>query len=170
MKKLLMGSICLLIFSASILILQISCQKEIVAQSSGSNYTLPPATNSTLGGVIVGNGLSITSNGTLSASSAAAQINKIIYRQESYPRFWIANYDGSGATELIISLPAPYSVESSGYPVLSPDGTKLFVMGIDNSTTIPGHAVFSCNADGSNPAQIINLGEIGFNFLMADAY
>ena len=170
MKRLLMGSISLLIFSASLLIFQISCQKEIVAQSSGGNYILPPATNSTLGGVIVGNGLSITSNGTLSATGSSAQINKIIYRQDSYSRFWIANYDGSGATELIISLPAPYSVESPGYPVLSPDGSKLFVMGIDNSTAMPGHAVFSCNADGSNPTQIINLGEIGFNFSMVDAY
>ena len=36
--------------------------------SGGSSYTLPPATASTLGGVKVGSGLSVTSDGTLSAS------------------------------------------------------------------------------------------------------
>ena len=32
-----------------------------------SNYTLPPANNTTLGGIIVGDNLSITGNGVLSA-------------------------------------------------------------------------------------------------------
>lgn len=33
----------------------------------GSSYTLPPATTSTLGGIIAGDGLSVAGNGTLSA-------------------------------------------------------------------------------------------------------
>ena len=43
---------------------------------SGSSYTLPPATSSTLGGVKIGSGLSVTAEGVLSADSvtpAAAQ-------------------------------------------------------------------------------------------------
>jgi hypothetical protein len=35
--------------------------------SGGNNYTLPPATTSTLGGIIVGNNLAITTSGVLSA-------------------------------------------------------------------------------------------------------
>ena len=34
----------------------------------GSSYTLPPATANTLGGIMVGNGLSVTADGTLSAN------------------------------------------------------------------------------------------------------
>lgn len=67
MKKLFMGSIAILLFTIAISIFQISCEKEAVAYNS--NYKLPPATTSTLGGVIVGNGLSATLNGTLTASA-----------------------------------------------------------------------------------------------------
>ncbi len=46
--------------------------------SGGGSYTLPPATASTLGGVKVGSGLSVTAEGVLSADGvtpAAAQAN-----------------------------------------------------------------------------------------------
>ncbi len=39
-----------------------------IPSGGGGSYTLPPATTSSLGGIIVGTGLSITSNGTLSSS------------------------------------------------------------------------------------------------------
>ncbi len=62
-----------------------SCQKEATAQQTGSNYILPSATTSTLGGVIVGSGLSVTSNGTLSLTSSSnngmKQLNKILYEK-----------------------------------------------------------------------------------------
>ena len=37
--------------------------------SGGEAYVLPPATTSTLGGVIIGTGLSVASNGTISVNS-----------------------------------------------------------------------------------------------------
>ena len=78
MKKLLLGSATLTIFALSIAIFQIACQKETTAQQT--QYTLVPATTATLGGVIVGNGLNVSNNGTLSvASSAPAQQNKILF-------------------------------------------------------------------------------------------
>lgn len=70
MKKLLMGSVSLLLFSIAIAVFQISCQKEVGAQGgSSTSYILPPATTNSLGGVIVGNGLNVTSNGLLSVNA-----------------------------------------------------------------------------------------------------
>lgn len=66
MKRILLGSLILTLFALSIMIFQISCQKNTQAQTN--NYTLPPATTANLGGVIVGNGLSVTSNRTLSVT------------------------------------------------------------------------------------------------------
>lgn len=53
MKRLLLGSIILILFSISILILQFSCKKEVAAQTG--SYILIPATATKLGGIIVGN-------------------------------------------------------------------------------------------------------------------
>lgn len=41
------------------------------ADGAGSSYTLPPATASTLGGVKIGSGISVTSDGTISASGGS---------------------------------------------------------------------------------------------------
>jgi len=46
MKKLLMGSAALTLFSIAMIVLQISCKKEATAQSGGTSYNLPPATTS----------------------------------------------------------------------------------------------------------------------------
>ena len=89
MKKIIaFSAICsfVLLFAAiSIGIFQISCQKEAIAQT-GNTYTLPAATTSTLGGVIVGSGLNVASNGTISVSSATAgvtQLNKLFLGKRS---------------------------------------------------------------------------------------
>jgi hypothetical protein len=74
-----MGSVALTLFSISIVIFQMSCKKDATAQTGGTSYTLPTATTSTLGGVIVGSGLSVTSNGILSANATTGgltQLNK----------------------------------------------------------------------------------------------
>lgn len=70
MKKLLLSTIVLVIFAVSIGLFQISCQKDAAAQTI-QNYILPPATTSKLGGIIVGSGLTVTSNGTLSSTQAS---------------------------------------------------------------------------------------------------
>ena len=80
MKKLLLGSVALTLFSIAIAIFQMSCQKEANAQTGTGTYTLQPATTSTLGGIIVGNGLSVTSNGTLSVNAPIAPtLNLVLY-------------------------------------------------------------------------------------------
>ena len=45
-------------------------ESATASTGGGSTYTLPTATTSTLGGIIVGSGLQVTSNGTLSTSAS----------------------------------------------------------------------------------------------------
>lgn len=50
---------------------------KISATGGGSSYTLPPATITTLGGVIIGDGLTVLENGTLSAQVTGAQLEAL---------------------------------------------------------------------------------------------
>ena len=47
---------------------------KLTAVGGGGSYTLPPATATTLGGVIIGDGLTVLENGTLSAQVTGAQL------------------------------------------------------------------------------------------------
>nr|DAL61032.1 MAG TPA_asm: PROTEIN (MANNOSE-BINDING PROTEIN A), HOST DEFENSE, METALLOPROTEIN, SUGAR.9A [Caudoviricetes sp.] len=46
-------------------------------EGGGSSYTLPPATTTTLGGVIIGDGLTVLANGTLSAQVTGTQLEAV---------------------------------------------------------------------------------------------
>lgn len=158
MKNLLLGSITLTIFSISIVLFQLSCTKDTIAQNT--SYVLPPATNSSLGGIIVGNGLNITSNGTLSVTTTGtggSQKNKLIIEKTikstgttSPVEVWTANYDGSNQTKINIVLPAGYF--NDGGTKISPDGNKLFLNLADAAGI---NYVYSCNIDGSNLTRIV---------------
>lgn len=74
--------------------------------SSAAAYTLPPATTSTLGGVIVGNNLTVDANGTLDATDT------------TYSAFTGATSSVAGAAGLV---PAPAAGDDTKY--LSGDGT-----------------------------------------------
>ena len=173
-KKILMGSFALLFFSMAMIVFQISCQKDISAQTNGNTYTLPPATTSTLGGIIVGNGLSITSNGTLSVtattSSGLTQLNKLIFKKviSSGAEIWTANYDGSNATKVNIMLPSGISFSDDMNPIMSPDGTKIFFTAGNGGTS--GGDLYCCKADGTNVIKIIDKGGINNNIILGAAY
>jgi hypothetical protein len=166
MKKLLLGSVFLTFFAISITLFQASCQKEAIANTE-STYTLPPATSTTLGGVIVGTGLNVTANGTISVTANGVnQQNKIIYKKHvsSVTEIWTANYDGSNQKKLSIALPSGASVWDMS---ISPDGQKLIFSAFVNSSE--SH-IFTCNTDGSNLTKIIDgtgLGTEGLNILVA---
>ena len=155
MKKLFLGSIVLMIFSISIILFQISCQKTVTGQTNGNNYTLPPASTSTLGGIIVGQGLSVTENGTLSVNntSAVIQLNKIIYARtkNSITEIWTANYDGSNKTKLNITFPSNLYINQE--IKISPDGQTVFFQAENNAGT---EFIYSCKIDGSNLTQIVD--------------
>ena len=160
MKKFLLGSVALISFAIAIIIFEISCKKEAIAQT-GSNYTLPPATNSSLGGIIVGNGLSVSSNGTLSVNSSTgglAQLNKIVYisKHGNGSEIWTANYDGTNKTKVNYILPTGLKLDFSYGVKLSPDGKKLFFSASTDGYGESADGIFSCNVDGSNTTKIID--------------
>lgn len=158
MRKLLLSSVVLSIFAISLTVFQMSCQKEATAQPAGSNYTLPAATTSTLGGVIVGNGLTVTGNGTLSVTSTSTgglqQLGKILYEKydeiNNTAEFWTANYDGTNQTKIPIVL--PNGLKLSEQYSLSPDGETLF-FGVSSAS---GTYIYKCKLDGTGLTKIID--------------
>jgi hypothetical protein len=173
MKKLILGSAALTLFSISILIFQISCKKDAVAQTT--TYTLPPATTSTLGGIIVGNGLSVTSNGTLSVNSTSGgltQLNKIIYTKLNTAiaqkfEIWTANYDGTNQTKVNITMPTGFQCAGDGEVKLSPNGQKIFFTSLQPSASATH--IFTCNIDGTGLTKIIDGTSAGIEGLFLGA-
>lgn len=95
--------------------------------SSAAAYILPPATTSTLGGVIVGNNLTVDANGTLDATDTTytagtnVQIsagNVISATDTTYSDFGGATSSAAGAAGLV---PSPAAGDDTKY--LSGDGT-----------------------------------------------
>jgi hypothetical protein len=77
MKKLLLSSIVLTAFAISLLLFQISCKKEANAQAS-ANYTLPIASTTQLGGVMVdGKSILIDKDGKISSTPAVVDIKTL---------------------------------------------------------------------------------------------
>ncbi|WP_212001859.1 hypothetical protein [Chitinophaga sp. HK235] len=166
MKKMLLGSFVLILFSTAILLFQISCKKSADAEpggntggngSNGSGYTLPPATATTLGGVMVGNGLSVSPTGVLSVNNTGngntTQLNKLVflkYNAISKKELWLMNYDGTGQTKVNVQLGADQSIV--GDVRLSPDGKKIFFV-LETRFATPGNKksdIYSCDIDGRN--------------------
>ena len=130
MKKMLLGSIALLLFSTSLLIVQISCSKTN-AQTS---------------------------------SNAVTQLNKIIfYKQISTGKeIWIANYDGSGATQIPVALPPNVNwdlIVTSSSLSISPDGQKIFFT-VSTTGSSPTSEIYSCDISGGN-VTLIATGGVG---------
>ena len=144
-----MGSLVLMTFSFAVIGFQLSCKKEATAQTV-PNYSLPPATTSVLGGVIIGSGLSITSSGILSTTSTGtglSQLNKLLIHDGT--NFATINYDGTNKTIISFTLPTGRTLRSTppkGH--LSPDGNILFFEVYESSTGT--YFIYSCSINGSN--------------------
>ena len=163
MKKFFLGTIILTCFAIAVTLVQISCQKSTAQTSGGSNYVLPPATTTTLGGVIVGSGLSVSNTGVLSVNPSNAgltQLNKIVFSKDIYVgstghgEIWTANYDGSDAVQISITLPSGTVISTHADTRLSPDGKTIFFTAQTVSTNT--FHIYSCNIDGSNVKKIID--------------
>lgn len=186
MKKILLGSVVLTFFSISVILFQISCQKGYSISAQTNGYTLPPATASTLGGVIVGSGLSITSNGTLSVTTTGgsggglAQLNKVIFKKivvtpgssvDHVTEIWVANYDGTGAAKINIALPSGIGFSDNANPVMSPNGQKIFFTAGSMGTNqiVANGDLYSCNVDGSSVTKIIDKGGVNNDIILGAA-
>jgi Tol biopolymer transport system component len=152
MKNIFKGSIVLIIFSFSIIIFNISCKKESIAQTN-TPYVLPKATSSSLGGVIVGSGLSVTTDGTISTQPLGILI---FYKtsEDGLNQFWTSNYDGTNQKK--ISISSMPSDESIAYDAISfsPDGKKIFFNAYKQNGT--GRSTYSCNADGTGLVKLFD--------------
>jgi hypothetical protein len=159
MKKFFLGSIILTVFSFAIILFQISCSKTVDAQTP-TTYTLPAATTSVLGGVIIGDGLNVNSSGVLSVAPSSdgglTQKNLIFYvrnlaSDNSY-EYWLANIDGTNQHKISITLAA--TVALTGEAKLSPDGTKVIFTAEDNTA---GHDdIYSVPVTGGAPTKIVD--------------
>lgn len=169
-----MSSVVLIAFSLAIIVFQMSCKKDANAQTA-SNYTLPFATTSTLGGVIIGSGLSVTNNGVISVnnSSSTTQVGKVIFKKISKagPEIWLCNYDGTNSSKVNITLPSNWYFSDDMSPMMSPDGKKIFfTAGIKQALSIiESDVLFVCNTDGSSPVKILEAGA-GVTMQIGGAY
>jgi len=164
MKKLILSTIVLLAFSASVILFEVSCHKTAKAQSP--NYVLPAATTTKLGGVIPdGTTISVDGTGKISTiGTAAKQQNKIIYVKNLplagssglyYGQIWTANYDGTGQQQINITLPTGLFIQYTPFVRLSPDQKTIFFNVSDAKMDNIGTGFFSANIDGTNPKLII---------------
>ncbi|MBC8988408.1 hypothetical protein H9X96_21875 [Pedobacter sp. N36a] len=130
MKKILLSTIVLLSFSLSILLFQISCKKEVKAES--------PVTSTTLNILVF----------TKSFPSVNGSKKEI----------WTANFDGSNQKKVNLQLPSGIELEGVP-PILSPDGRTIFfhVFGTPIGN-LDGSDIYSCNFDGSNVKMVISHG------------
>lgn len=157
MKKLLLGSLTLIAFSLAILVFQVSCKKDAVAQTNPP-YTLPPATTTTLGGVMVdGTTIKVDGTGKISATIPTPQqpLNVILFVKESASgtfEFWLANMDGSNQRKINITLPAGITLRDEAQ--ISPDGTKLIFNA--NDTNAGYHSLYSVALTGGTPVKLLN--------------
>jgi hypothetical protein len=104
MKKLFMGSIVLTMFSIAIILFQLSCKKDVNAQTSG---------------------------GTTSLKQLNKIIYQTI--TSGYSAIWTANYDGTNQTKINIIMPSAIG-DHIGDPKLSPDGQTVFIDAWDSTS------------------------------------
>jgi hypothetical protein len=173
MKKLLLGSIALTLFSISILIFQIGCKKDVTAQIGATNYKLPAATTSTLGGIIVGNGLSVTPSGILSIqTSSTSQTDLILYDKHISLRagnmayeYWVCLKDGSNKRQILI--PANITVSDGKIGILADKNSVVFSGSV--SGTSGASDIYTMNIDGSNLQKIVS-GDASTNLYSREVY
>ena len=122
MKKLLLGTIVLALFSLSICIFQMSCKKEATASINSPNSQIQ--INIVLYAIGYGGGPEYT-------NSKASE-------------YWTMNYDGTNKKKFPLNFISGFQYSMN--PRLSPDGKMIFF-----STMSSGKAYLcSCSIDGSN--------------------
>jgi hypothetical protein len=135
MKKILMSSAVLLLFSVSLIIFQMSCQKSSIAQSStqtSNKILLKKDIERQVGTTVDSSGKSIP-----------------VYRYSV--DFYVVQYDGTNLSKINIVMPSGEYPWGNGS--ISPDGEKL----IFNALNINNHhSVYSCFLNGSNLIKLVD--------------
>jgi Tol biopolymer transport system component len=134
MKKLLLGSASLMLFSIAMAIFQISCKKEASAETNTTS--------------------------TLQLNKIIySKILRDTGGEYKGLEIWTANYDGTGQTKVNITLPDGTSFGEGMVPKMSPDGKKVFFTAGPSFSSGSGYSVrtslYSSNIDGSGVLAII---------------
>ena len=158
MKKILLSTVVLAAFSFAIILFQISCRKT--ANADSPSYILPVATTTRLGGVIPdGSTIAVDASGKISMVTTNVQQNKILYgvygAQANTDEIWTANYDGTNAQKIAISLPAGLAIDVDNL-ALSPDHKTIFFSVFTPTANSGGYFIYSCNIDGSNVKKVVS--------------
>lgn len=128
MKNVLNTTLYLFVFAAAGILFQISCSNE----DSKNNNVVQAAP---LGKIVYIKTLSIT--------------NK---------QLWIANYDGTNQTQVMVNFPPNVSfnqVTNGVQPRISPDGQKIFFVGINSAGGNSYTAIYSCDSNGNNVQEVV---------------
>lgn len=146
MRKLLLGSVVLSTFAIALIIFQMSCEKVATAQQTNTTYVLPAATTTTLGGVIVGSGLTVNSAGLLSvnvSTNGNAAINQnLILTAYKNSDSTLALFDYNGnliRTIQVSSTIINFNTHRIKDAKFSPDG-KVIVFCVEDRNTTYGDA------------------------------
>jgi Tol biopolymer transport system component len=121
-----MGSISLCLFSLAMILFQMSCKKDVVAQASSASTQINKIVYY-----------------KYSASIDAFQI-------------WTAKYDGTAKTLINISLPTGMEFDYDSLPKLSPDGTKVFFTSLTPNVGNTNRDIYVANIDGTNVTKIVD--------------
>jgi hypothetical protein len=131
MKKLFLGSVALFVFSISILVFQISCKKDVIAQSSNSSQQL-----------------------NITLLSKSVQINVAVgdsVQKRSAIEYYTINSDGNSLQKIPISMPGGLYPVGDGY--LTPDGKTIFFQATSANYQ---SSIYSCGIDGNNLKKLVD--------------
>lgn len=105
-----------------------------------------------------------------SLSPNSTPVGKIVFTKggPANLEIWTANYDGTGQTQIPITLPANvefnYWVSQSNsissdeaHVRLSPDGQTVFFETINDPTGARSFSIYSCDISGSNLTEIVTV-------------
>jgi len=90
-------------------------------------------------------------------TTSTTQIGKIIFSRNQ--TIWTCNYDGTGLTQVNITLPQGILFTDGVVPIVSPNAQKIFFTAgapYNSSSNIGTGDLYSCNIDGSGVTKIVD--------------
>lgn len=127
MKNFLNSTLYLFVFAFAGIVFQISCSNDDASKSNVVN-------NSPMGKIVY-----------IKSTGVSKQL-------------WTANYDGTNQTQIMVNFPPNVNfvqVTNGTQPRISPDGQKIFFVGIDNSGGTAHVAIYSCDSTGNNVQEVV---------------
>jgi len=97
---------------------------------------------------------------TAQSTNSINQLNKIVYfknMNSSVLEVWSANYDGTGASQIPITLPSGVSYDTfvmTNSLSISPDGQTIFFTCLNSNGSSPVSEIYTCSIAGGNAIMV----------------